>query len=318
MSLIKEILSDKELLSKPPVLIDIGASGNIHSKWKMFAAYSICVAFDADEREFGFVTKAASGYLKLHVFNCIVTDKEEETVPFYLTKSPYCSSILKPRGDKLTNWAFADKFEIETETLLKNISLSGSLKKTGIEYVDWFKTDSQGIDLRLFNNLRPDIIKNVLVAEFEPGIIDSYEGEDKLYSLFQYMENKPFWLADITVKGSERIRRETLDSLSKNAFIKKLVHFSMKSSPGWAETLYLNDFSEIKERRQFLLGWIFSTINSQHGFALFLANKGFELFNEKIFKRMVLHSRRNIYLNLLKFKFLPSVFIKFKKMFNQD
>lgn len=318
MNLIKEILAEKELISRPPVLIDIGASGNIHSKWKRFAGHSICIAFDADDREFGFVTKAASGFLKLHIFNCIVTDKEEEFVPFYLTKSPYCSSILKPREDKLNEWAFSEKFQVDKTISLKNISLSKSLKKIGIDYVDWFKTDSQGIDLRLFNNLGPDIIKNVLVAEFEPGIIDSYTGEDKLYSLFQYMENRPFWLADITVKGSERIGKETLDSLSKSKFMKKLLHFSLKNSPGWAETLYLNDFSEITERRQYLLGWLFSTINSQHGFALSVAAKGNEIFKENIFERMASYSRRKIFFNLFKLKFFPSVIIKFNKLFNQD
>ncbi len=318
MNLIKEILSQKELVDKPPVLIDIGASGNIHSKWKKFATYSVCIAFDADDREFGFITKAASGYLKLHVFNCIVTNKEDESIPFFLTKSPYCSSALKPRSEKLTEYAFFDKFEVDKVVNLKNISLSQALKKLDIDYVDWFKTDSQGIDLRLFDNLDPAISRNVIAAEFEPGIIDSYSGEDKLYSLFQYMDGKPFWLADITIKGSQRISKETLDSLSNSNILRKLLYFSLKTSPGWAETLYLNDFSELSLKRQYLLGWVFSTLNSQHGFSLSIAKKGNELFHEKIFERMISYSKRRIFFNLLKLKFFPSVVIKLRKLFNQD
>ena len=41
-----------EIQKKIPVLIDIGASGTIHEKWETLAKYSVCIAFDADSRDF--------------------------------------------------------------------------------------------------------------------------------------------------------------------------------------------------------------------------------------------------------------------------
>lgn len=318
MTILHKILNDPEFKDNPPVLVDIGASGNIHSTWKKFAKYSICIAFDADDREFGFVTKESEGFKKLYIFNCIVSDKESEKIDFYLTVSPYCSSTLKPNSEKLKSWSFAEKFNLEKVVSLPNTSLGGALKKLDINYVDWFKSDSQGIDVRLFNNLGDSILKNSIVAEFEPGLIDAYNEEDKFYYLLQYMADKPFWIANVKVKGSERITNDILDEFTKNNLLKKMIHFSIKSSPGWVETLYINDFTEIKTRRQFLLGWLFSTILDQHGFAIHLAIKGKQIFNEPLFEKMLSHSKRCIYLNLFKLKFLPAVLTKFKKLFNQD
>ncbi len=61
-----------------------------------------------------------------------------------------------------------------------------------MDYIDGYKTDSQGTDLRIFNSLPKEIINKILLAEFEPGIIDAYQGEDKLHHLLAHMEKEPF------------------------------------------------------------------------------------------------------------------------------
>jgi hypothetical protein len=71
MTLIRKILSRNEFREQPPVLLDVGASGSIHPKWTAIAPYSVCIAFDADNREMGYVVRESSGYLKLYVYNHI-------------------------------------------------------------------------------------------------------------------------------------------------------------------------------------------------------------------------------------------------------
>ena len=51
MKIIDQILRSEHFRDQPPVLIDIGASGGIHSKWKYIAKYSYCIAFDADDKK---------------------------------------------------------------------------------------------------------------------------------------------------------------------------------------------------------------------------------------------------------------------------
>jgi FkbM family methyltransferase len=315
MNLFERILTTKEFVEKPPVLIDIGASGQIHKSWNKIRKHSICIAFEADEREFSFVKEETSKFKKLLIYNCIVTDSEKGEVNFYLTKSPYCSSLLQPDDQLLKDWVFSEKFQVEKKIKMKTRSLASILKEAKIDYVDWFKTDSQGTDLRLFASLSEQIRNKVLVAEFEPGILDSYHGEDKLFRLMEFMEGKTFWMSEIEVKGTQRISSEMMNTTSGKNLLKKIIQHSMKISPGWAEVKYFNTFKGNLDKREFLLGWIFAIINKQHGFALAIANKGLQQFKDQIFEEMKTQSIRLIKFDLLKLKFLPSVITKIKSLF---
>jgi len=317
-NLIEKILSRQEFIDQPPVLVDIGASGAIDAKWKSFAKYSICLAFDADDREFNYVTKEKSGYKKLHVFNCIVTDTELNQTDFFLTSSPFCSSVLPPDNNALGVWAFADKFNVEKRVKLKARSLSSVLAELKIEKVDWFKTDSQGTDLRLFLNVDEVIRTKCIAVEFEPGIIDAYIGEDKLFRIFDIMNNNDFWLADMNVKGTQRVSPDELHSISQNNVMRKLMAESMKVSPCWGELTYLNTFNGSFSKREYLLGWIFSTVMEQHGFSYHLALKANELFKDSIFEELAAKSRSKILSNVYKLKFYPAVIGKLKKIFRLE
>lgn len=259
--IIDKILTLPVFAEKPPVLLDIGASGQIHAEWKEIAKYSECIGFDADSRDFATDTNN-SGFKKLHLVNAIVSDKEELKTKFYLTSSPYCSSALKPISSELSNWAFYKLFEVDKEIDLDNKSLTTALSEKKINYVDWFKTDSQGIDLRLFKNLSQSIQENIIVAEFEPGFIDAYEGEDKISDLLVYIEKLPFWMSDCEVKGTQRISKNTLSKykLDANAL-------NLRVSSCWAEFTYINTCKGLKER-ELLLAIVFSIIKKQYGFAL--------------------------------------------------
>jgi hypothetical protein len=95
MNIIDKVLSLPEFKEHPPVLVDIGASGELHKIWKNLAKYSICIAFDADSRDIEYTVNEKSHYKKLYVYNRILTSQlKENEETFYLTKSPYCSSLL--------------------------------------------------------------------------------------------------------------------------------------------------------------------------------------------------------------------------------
>jgi len=301
--LIKNIFELDVVKNNPPVLLDIGASGNIHPIWKDIAAGSICIAFDADMRDFEINIAENSGFRKLYKINSIVSDVEQKTTQFFLTASPHCSSTLAPREEDLSPWVFASKFKPTEKIELNSITLSETLKKLNIPAVDWFKTDSQGTDLRLFKSLDSEIRKNILVAEFEPGIIDAYYGEDKMYEVLKHMESEPFWLSDMVVKGSKRIKETDLANIISSDLNKKLTEFALKTSPGWAELSYINTFRENPSLRQLLLGWVFSSILNQHGFAYTLAKSGVELKLHPIFQQLTDSSAKQI----KKAKFSPSI-----------
>jgi hypothetical protein len=312
--ILKKIFDQPTLQTDPPVLIDIGASEELHSKWKDIAKYSFCIAFDADERDFQFVEKEKSKFRKLYIYNSIVTDTGVERTKFYLTKSPYCSSILKPNEDGLKPHIHSDLFKIEKIIEFKAIHIQQALDELGIKKVDWFKTDSQGTDLRLFKSFNDQIREKVIVAEFEPGIIDAYEGEDKLYSVLEYMTKNNFWLSEFIVKGVPRLSLELWNSTFRGGNFKKLVQESLKKSPGWGEMTFFNSFenSNLNER-EYLLGWVFATIETQYSFAYTLATKGADKFKNKIFYELKDSSLKEMKKQVYKLKFIPSAISFIKK-----
>jgi len=317
-TIIKKIFCRPELQQQPPILIDIGASGSLHPKWRKIAKYSWCIAFDADQRDFQFVESEKGNFKKLFIYNCIVSNEDAEGSRFYLTKFPYCSSLLEPNNEKLEPFVNSQLFEVEKEISLKTLSLNTVLNDLGIDRIDWFKTDSQGIDLRIFKSLSGKIKKQILVAEFEPGIIDAYKGEDKLYQILEYFQFQNYWLSDMEIKGVPRIPYDLLKKYFSSDFAFKLARESIQKTPCWGEITFFNDFKneETFGIREYLLAWVFATIEKKHSFALVVAKKGAERFKELIFVEMKKKSINLMKRDILKLKFLPSAIAKIKSLFN--
>ncbi|MGH9714429.1 MAG: hypothetical protein ACRD5M_14115 [Candidatus Acidiferrales bacterium] len=293
MSVIEKVMRRPELEESPPVLIDIGASGGLNPAWRELAKYSICIAFDPDEREMERTRKASRIYRDLHIFNRAVTSSEEGMCEFYLTKSPACSSVLAPNEAGLAAWEFADRFRVVKKGTVKTMQVATALRDLNLNRVDWFKTDSQGADLRLFLSLREPLMQKVIVAEFEPGIIDAYCGEDKLWKLMSAMDALGFWMSDVKIKGSTRLPRGAADELGR--FTRKFMVHLLKTSPGWGEVTYLNSFAGMDfSRRDYMLGWVCASMQRQHGFALELATTAATQFDDTVFEEMSEESIRRI------------------------
>lgn len=280
--LIARILRSDIVSENPPVCVDIGASGALPSEWRMLAPYSICVAFDADTREFNVDDSSSGGWKRLIRLNRLVAEKAIDSVDFFLTKSPFCSSSLHPDNGALEPWAFSGLFEVVRKVPLPAVSLTQMLSKLGIRQIDWYKSDTQGTDLRIFASLKTEIINKVIVADFEPGIIDAYREEDKLFAVMGFMNARPFFLSDMRIGGSQRIDSAGLGSL--NVVQRRFVSSILKTSPGWCEMTYLNDFSAASDSiRMYYLGWVFSAIKQQDGHALAIAMRGLRLFGDPVF-----------------------------------
>lgn len=280
--LIKKVLELDLFTSKPPVLVDIGASGEIFGIWRSLAPYAVCIAFDADLREFKISEDRKSGWKRLYLLNRLVGDAEKNKSPFYLTNSPYCSSILHPDANALNEYAFNGLFEVSNMVEMPMVTLQSALGSVNVDYIDWYKSDSQGTDLRIFSSLSDAIQKKILAADFEPGVIDSYQGEDKLWQVLRQMEALPFWISSMVMHGSHRINPEGLSLIG--AYQKKHLRNFLKMAPACCEISYLNNLSlEGFTKREFYLGWVFSTIKKEHGFALKIALDGHSLFGDSLF-----------------------------------
>ena len=294
MDMIKSILERPEFAERPPVLLDIGAATHLHAKWKKIAKYSICIAFDPDARSMDYISEESSCFKKLHIFPAIVHPEIDGDTDFFLTASPECSSLLKPLTDALDHWFFADFYKFDQQTKLPSVTLKAVLKQLTLDYIDWFKIDSQGTDLRIFKSLGDDMINKILIAELEPGIMDTYDGEDKIFSVLDFMDKRNFWLSDFEIFGSQYLPRKFREN-NFSPLERKVLPSIMKAAPGWTEICFLNKLKDSGfDKRDYMLEYVMAVIEDQYGFALEIADRGKELFDDKIFDEMFNYALKHI------------------------
>jgi hypothetical protein len=76
VSLVDLVLNADELRHAPPILVNIGASGRLHPKWRRIAKHPIRLAFGPDEREHAETTDSGE-FEALHAFNRAVSEDAE-------------------------------------------------------------------------------------------------------------------------------------------------------------------------------------------------------------------------------------------------
>jgi FkbM family methyltransferase len=286
LGLLSDVLRSEPFVSAPPVLVDVGASGGLHRKWKPIARHCVCVAFEPDERERQ-LERRHGDFRELWVVNQAVAERADSAARFHLTRSPYCSSLLEPDAEALARYALAPLFDVEGIEEVETVELRTVLAEVGHERVDWFKSDSQGTDLRLFVSLGEEMAARVLLVELEPGIIDGYRGEDKLADAIAELSRRGFWMSALRIEGWPRLRRDLLER-RLGPLERRFVRAAIRTAPGWGEAEWLSGFEpeELFGEREVLLGFVFASLRGHHGFALELAVRGRERFGGEVFGRM--------------------------------
>lgn len=277
---LKAILRESELV---PVLLDIGASAGAPKLWSKIGKYSKYIAFDPDARDFE-VSKSGL-FLEEILIDAAVVEQDIKETAFYLTKSPHCSSMLKPNNTSLDDYAFGGLFELSKEVRVKGITLNEVARKWNISTFDWVKIDSQGADLRLFESISDKLSDLVLALDVEPGLMPAYCEEDTFVKVHSSLLANGFWASKMNIKGSPRINQKTLRDLKhKKGFMGTLIAMlGSKENPHWCEARYLRTPEWVLEhgggKRELLLLWIFAMLDSQYGFAYqvgICVNKNFE------------------------------------------
>lgn len=195
-----------------PVLVDVGASGAPPEIWKDIAQESVYVGFDPDLREIS--EKKDNSFSKALIINEAVASNEvSNKVLFYFTKSPLCSSTLQPDQKSLSNFLFSELFFVERTAEVNSTTLDKVMKDLNLSRLDWLKLDTQGTDLRIFNSLEEGFCSRVLALDIEPGLIDAYQGEDLFVDAHRDLVKNGFWLSNLNVGGTAKIKKSTLNTI---------------------------------------------------------------------------------------------------------
>lgn len=227
-------------LSRPLTLVDVGASGHAPAIWRPLARKAILVGFDPDDRQ---IEQAnPEGFFRRHLLNCAITaESQEDQIHFHLTKSPFCSSSLRPDHRSLADYLFSDLFEPVGQATATARRLDQALAPLKLPAIDWLKMDTQGTDGRILQSLPADLLRQVMAIDIEPGLMDAYVGEDLFVDVHRWLTANGFWLSNLNVLGSVRGRRDTLNRLAAQGCRLSAddLAIAVRPSPGWCEARYL-------------------------------------------------------------------------------
>ena len=271
-----------------PILVDVGASGGTPRIWQPIRQHSTYIGFDGDTREMQHHPQEKE-FLHARFVHEVITAEPGAgasggSVRFYLTHSPWCSSTLRPNPLITDNFLSAESFIIEREEKAKASSLSAIVDRLNLPQIDWMKIDTQGTDLRIYESLDQTLRDRMLAIDVEPGLRGAYMGEDLFCDVHKRFMAEGFWLSNIRVCGLVRMRKTTLDELSKNdaTLDGEAISKSLRTTPGWTECRYLRSLESLAKvgaaKRDYVALWVFAAIDKQFGFCLDLSLEYARLF----------------------------------------
>jgi hypothetical protein len=254
-----------------PVLVDIGSSGAGHAAWDPIASASVGIGFDPDAREPDRAF-AERFHRAITVDKAVTTDDITDEVEFYLTAYPYCSSILEPDMEALSDYIFRDLFKVERRVRAGATSLNRVIDELALPAIDWLKVDAQGLDLAVIKSLSAENFARVLAIDIEPGLVNAYKGEALFGALHQHLLDSGFWLSSFAYQAYPRVHPESVDEIAALVNLPEAdVRAQLRSSPTAAEARYLRSAAWLDRahagKRDYVLLFVFAVIERQNGFA---------------------------------------------------
>jgi FkbM family methyltransferase len=230
------------------VLTEVGASGETWDIFELLKPIADLLRFDPDLRDIRETAEIKPR--RVVTLNRAVVDNEIEEVTFYLTKSPYCSSTLKPDFARLKNFPYADWFEIEKTVQVPAINLDRAIVLAKFDRIDWIKLDTQGTEFRILNSISQNIFDRVLVCDLEASLYPHYIDADTLPSMHELMLNNDFWIVEMRPHWNTRISANLMTKLTQRyqGQNNKIFKYSKHKEVTTLEFCYLRTIEGAKKR----------------------------------------------------------------------
>jgi len=309
------------------VLVDLGASGDNWEPFELLKDISDLLRFDPDIRDVRDL-KGEKGH-RIITFNRAVVESEVDNITFYLTKSPYCSSTLKPDFERLSSYPYSDLFEVVGTASVPAITLNQAVVSTGFKQINWIKLDTQGTEFRILKSIPENLFDTILVCDIEASLYPHYIGADTLPAMHELMLENDFWVVEMRPHWNTRMTSDSYRKINERykEQIYKVFRYSMHQQPTTLESCYARTIEGAKKRDYdfnmfmqlylcyFTLGafeYCLEILNSIE--SLFGGNETIEQLRQKTLETIDERTRKHqfsYYLDAIKFKFkkiFPSMF----------
>lgn len=161
------------------VVIDVGAAGGLHQRWKSYQDQCEVIGFEPDIRS-------------TEKFSPVGLYKESGTLPFYETRTKTDSSLFLPNHQFLNKFPKADRFKVERISEIEVKTLDSLLTKEA----DFIKLDTQGSELAILQGAEKTL-EDALGVEVEVEFSALYQGQPLFAEVDMFLRKKDFQLFDL-------------------------------------------------------------------------------------------------------------------------
>jgi len=175
-------------------LVDVGARGGIHPRWRRFADALRVIAIDADDQ----TDTAPPVEWRIARYECIraAAGSAPGSIDLYITREPGCSSTLRPNRALLDKFPESERFDVVKTTTVNVLPLDYIVRDHDVDRVDFIKLDTQGSELSILKGSTAALASAVGV-EVEVEFLPLYEGQPLFGDVDSFLRSHGFELFDL-------------------------------------------------------------------------------------------------------------------------
>jgi FkbM family methyltransferase len=196
----------KLVAQSPLVYVDCGARKGRLPRWVQPIRDTEYVGFEADAEE---CARLNASPRRGHRYIPAFLGRDVARRTFFVTRSPSCSSLLRPNLHLLNAFAgLAPLFEVERTIEVDTVSLDRCLEAHAVPPPDFLELDTQGAELEILEGSVRALGESIVGVQVEIEFAPMYVGQPLFADVDTWLRGRGFQLFDLS---RYRARREALD-----------------------------------------------------------------------------------------------------------
>ncbi len=178
----------------PIVLVDVGARGGVHDRWRRIGRHLEIVAFEPDPRS---ADVDSTGFADFSFVPVALSNVSDDAAELYLTRNPVKSSLLEPDLNIVRGFGGWQAYEVVEKTTLQVDRLDAHLNQTPRQYCDFMKVDVQGGELAVLEGAANALEHGMLGLEVEINFIQRYKNLPCFWEIDRHLGSLGFSVFDL-------------------------------------------------------------------------------------------------------------------------
>jgi FkbM family methyltransferase len=182
------------------VAVDVGGANNLQPHWWRLVGNAKFIVYEPHDQSYRELLERQAAdpvYRDFRYMNEALSESGGQRI-LYQTNVPTGSSLSPPKKGGMGDYCRNTYFWPLTEKLIQTSTLTDSLDREMIGYIDVIKLDTQGTELEILRGLNRERLSRTLLIEAECSVLDIYEGGERvLEDMLHFMRENDFALFDL-------------------------------------------------------------------------------------------------------------------------